>query len=121
MPAMRLEGRVPAMHNKGRVRVGADADLTIFDPAMTLTSLPVVRSPEPASRLTRLDLARWLTHPNHPLTSRVAVNRLWEMLFGTGEPVGAEVPEISDCAQLAELANSSVQASAGSEWRIEKP
>jgi N-acyl-D-aspartate/D-glutamate deacylase len=31
MPAQRLEARVPAMRNKGRVRVGADADLTIFD------------------------------------------------------------------------------------------
>jgi N-acyl-D-aspartate/D-glutamate deacylase/uncharacterized membrane protein YphA (DoxX/SURF4 family) len=32
-PARRLEARVPGMALKGRLRVGADADLTIFDPA----------------------------------------------------------------------------------------
>ena len=33
LPAERLQERVPAMRNKGRIREGADADLTIFDPA----------------------------------------------------------------------------------------
>ncbi|HET7106272.1 MAG TPA: amidohydrolase family protein [Candidatus Acidoferrum sp.] len=33
MPAQRLEKRAPAFHNKGRIRVGADADITVFDPA----------------------------------------------------------------------------------------
>ncbi|WP_417847765.1 DUF1553 domain-containing protein [Thalassoglobus sp.] len=32
----------------------------------------------------RLTLSKWLTSPEHPLTSRVAVNRIWQMLFGQG-------------------------------------
>ena len=30
----------------------------------------------------RLDLAQWMTHPDHPTTARIAVGRLWRVAFG---------------------------------------
>jgi Protein of unknown function (DUF1553)/Protein of unknown function (DUF1549)/Planctomycete cytochrome C len=52
--------------------------------------------PEAESRrLNRLDLSRWLTSAENPLTARVFANRLWKQFFGNGlsavmEDVGAQ-------------------------------
>ncbi|WP_395743778.1 amidohydrolase family protein [Prosthecobacter sp.] len=36
LPAQRLEGYVPMMKNKGRIALGADADITVFNPATVI-------------------------------------------------------------------------------------
>lgn len=63
-----------------RVRGDYHTDGVQVQPAV-LTVLP---QPTKKGPLTRLDLAKWLMSPDNPLTSRVAVNRIWQELFGQG-------------------------------------
>ncbi|MFM9057803.1 MAG: DUF1553 domain-containing protein [Planctomycetaceae bacterium] len=44
----------------------------------------------PERRLTRLDLADWITSDANPITARAVMNRLWAMLFGTGLSVALD-------------------------------
>ena len=67
----------------------ARGDFTRPDKATGLLSPSVLSAigpalPQAASPRTRLDLAKWLVHPDNPITSRVTVNRIWMRYFGRG-------------------------------------
>ena len=57
-----------------------DAPMDSVGPATPGVILPFPEEFPP----NRLGLAQWLIHDENPLTSRVAVNRFWQLLFGKG-------------------------------------
>ena len=86
----------------------------------TPSALPPIKSRD-SKNLTRLELAKWLINPDHPLTSRVIVNRYWQMIFGTGlvktaEDFGSQGEYPSHPALLDRLAKDFVNSG----WDLRK-
>ena len=54
----------------------------VLDPGVIAAVAPTLPSSD--KRITRLDLAKWLVHPDNPLTARVTINRTWMRYFGRG-------------------------------------
>lgn len=77
---------------------GEDTMLGDEVPRGFLAVLDGIRAPavDPAQS-GRLQLADWLASPDHPLTSRVIVNRVWHHLFGAGI-----VPSVDDFGRTGE-------------------
>ena len=74
---------MPPLTVRVRPRGNWQDDSGSITPPATPHFLP---GPRPAAdqRLSRLDLANWITSGENPLTARTVMNRLWKQFFGTG-------------------------------------
>ncbi len=69
-----------ALRVRGEPDIKGDVVSRGFPAVLCAEGVPEI----PEGESGRLDLARWLASPEHPLTSRVMVNRIWDHLFGRG-------------------------------------
>jgi len=70
---------VPVL-KRGEINQPGDVVARAFPAVFGLTPT----NPLPKEASGRLEFAQWLTDPQHPLTSRVMVNRIWKHVFGEG-------------------------------------
>ena len=85
LPADRLSKRVPSMNKKGRVQVGADADLVVFDPETII------------DRATYQDPAQYSTGIDHVVVNGAVTLRNGQFVEGaaSGKPIRAPVATTS--------------------------
>jgi hypothetical protein len=83
------QGAPPVTHVLRRgnhVTPGAEVQPGVFSVLTDPTKLALFPAPAPGAKTSgrRTAWARWLTRPDHPLTARVFVNRVWQHHFGEG-------------------------------------
>ena len=83
MPARRLENVAPQMKDKGRIRVGADADLTIFDAERVIDKATFAEPAQPSAGIV------------HVLVNGKVVVRNEKLVDGVtpGEPIRRPAPQ----------------------------
>jgi mono/diheme cytochrome c family protein len=82
---------------------------------------PITPLAQPASSGRRAALARWLTRSDHPLTSRVLVNRIWQQHFGLGLVVTAnDFGNLGDRPSHPELLDWLAQRFVQDGWSMKK-
>jgi len=64
----------------------------------TPSFLPGRKESTDSQRLTRLDLANWITSADNPITARAVMNRLWALFFGSG--LSAVVDDLGSQGEL---------------------
>lgn len=90
VPAPELPGvKAPTFDERIQEATDAIAKLVGTSPGTAYEPLGTIYPTKSSGR--RTALARWMTHPRHPRTSRVAVNHVWLRHFG--KPI---VPNVSD-------------------------
>jgi hypothetical protein len=128
-----LEARLPEPRRAPAMTEGTPEDERIFLRGNPKTVGPVVPrrmlsalasdrgSPPQAVGSGRLDLARRIADPSNPLTSRVAVNRIWHHLFGRGLVASVDnLGVLGDCPSHPELLDHLADRFVRDGWSIKR-